>query len=98
MDFECRSYSGRGMYGKSCLGITVESGQLGDIMACIVDACTELGRDADDDHAYPADVEKICEALRHMSQDSLGLGMIIYFPRVPYDDGKPNKDKDNNDD
>jgi hypothetical protein len=55
-----RSYSGRFMYGKSCIGIALSRGE----------SPTELGNLR---FAGPS------------RQDSLGLGMIVYWPQHEWD-------------
>jgi hypothetical protein len=71
-----RSYSGRGMYGKSCLGIDVDRGGLGPMIAKIMSALAGYSE---------ADRDTVCEAFRtEMAQDNMGLGMIYYFPSIPY--------------
>ena len=82
---ETRSYSGRGMYGKECLGVSIDRGGLGNFIA---DVLENLDTDR---------VEEIAEAFRHLSTDSLGLGMIAYFPGVPYN-GSSSDDEDEDSD
>lgn len=78
-DMTCRSYSGRGMFGQSCLG--VEANDVKELMqTCIVtlrERCSDLTPDEWDD---------IEDALGRMQSDSLGRGMIIYFPGIPFTD------------
>jgi hypothetical protein len=76
--FEPRPYSGRGMYGKECLGIDVPNGfDAGDLFAEIMFAgaiYSELGEN---------DLIEIAKAFKNMSQDSLGRGTILHFPSIP---------------
>ena len=72
-DIRVRSYSGRGMYGKDCLGVDIKRRGLGSLMAAIV----RETRDEDEQ-------DIIAAALEGMESDSMGLGMIYYFPDVPY--------------
>jgi hypothetical protein len=67
-----REYSGRYMYGKSCPGFEYESenAAIVDIMSAIAD---------EDDHD---DREWLLLALKKYQIDSLGLGVILYFPRL----------------
>jgi hypothetical protein len=64
----CRSYSGRGMYGERCLG--VESENVGELLCAVA-----VGGAAAVEHAH---------TLSKAHQDSMGRGMIIYFPDVPF--------------
>lgn len=86
---ECRSYSGRGMYGKSCLGVEPYSmgDFIADVMSALIEECeTEEGRES---------VARGCaEAFRNMRTDSMGRGMIVYFPDVQFDAGEPDEDED----
>lgn len=77
-DRETRSYSGRGMYGKSCLAFTVDSGDLGEVVADLMQYVAEKG---DTDRFI---VDSISDAFRNMSSDSMGMGSVYYFKRIPY--------------
>lgn len=68
-----RSYSGRGMYGRSCLG--VETDDLGDLFAAVLE---ELEGEED--------TQDVQLAFKSMRTDALGRGTIVYFPAVAYDD------------
>lgn len=70
-EFETRSYSGRGMYGDTCLGVTIDGG-IGRMLALIVESADEDNREA------------LGETLRSMRTDSMGRGTIVYFPGTPY--------------
>ncbi len=68
-----RSYSGRAMYGRSCLG--VETNDIGDLFAAVLEEV-----EGDDD------TREIQEAFRDMRTDAMGRGTIVYFPNVPFVD------------
>lgn len=75
-DFSLRSYSGRGMYGKECVGITcgrfISEFQLAAKIAATL-------------HWYN-DTEALEElALLEAKSDSMGLNSIIYFPRMTWE-------------
>ena len=73
--FECREYSGRGMYGKQCLAVDIDRGSsIGDMVAGILES-----RDGDED-----DTAEIADGFRSLQSDAMGLGIIYYFPVVPY--------------
>ncbi len=73
--FETRSYSGRAMYGKSCLGVEVARGQsLGELFATIIE-------NVEEDDRY-----EVAQQVRRLCTDSMGLGTIVYFPNVEFDD------------
>lgn len=62
-----RSYSGRGMMGRSCLGITTAAP-----LTLIYKLARELTLEDIDITQY----SRIC-------QDSMGLDFIVYFPDLP---------------
>lgn len=66
-----RSYSGRGMYGRSCLG--VETDDVGDLFAAVLE---ELEGEED--------TQDIQLAFKSMCTDSMGRATIVYFPAIPY--------------
>lgn len=74
---DTRSYSGRGMYGKECLGVVLDDSNVGQLVADLVDAAVENGLD---------DPEPVVTGLRSWASDRMGHGTIIYFPGVPYSD------------
>lgn len=89
LDYTTRSYSGRGMYGKECLG--VELGALKDVGELVADLIEAA---ADD----PNCTSSIASAARQMSWDNLGLGIIVYFPSVPFVDvGTDDREDEEND-
>jgi hypothetical protein len=75
--YECRSYSGRSMYGKTCLGVEVDN--LGEFFANIISALTD---DVTSDNSTTT--AAVIEAFGNMKTDSMGLGVIIYFPDVKF--------------
>lgn len=66
-----QSYSGRGMYGRSCLG--VETDDLGDLFAAVLE---ELEGEED--------TQDVQLAFKSMRTDSMGRGTIVYFPAIPF--------------
>lgn len=75
--FDIRSYSGRGMYGKECLAITgddIDMFRFGLLLGS-----TTMNE---------ADVDDLIHEADNMKQDSMGLGTVYYWPRVPYVQGE----------
>lgn len=78
-------YSGRGMYGKSCVGIS------GDAQECNAVFCTLIQELAEDlvqhteegngGHALKLYKETV-EALYNHRTDSFGRGIILYWPSI----------------
>ncbi len=67
-DAELRSdYSGRGMYGRTCLGFVVRNPQIIGAAVAIGLACT--------------DIDPV-EMMSHAARDSMGRDFIIYFPEI----------------
>jgi len=78
--FEFRSYSGRGMYGKSCFGVTLSSAaELFGLGRC---------------------VGEFEELSRTPETDSMGRGIIAYWPNVepPEVDAEEKEDEEDIDD
>lgn len=70
-----RAYSGRGMYGEECLGVELESSAL------------EFAADVIDGYHLSGVGERwatLATLLRTAREDTLGLGRIVYFPRVKW--------------
>lgn len=66
--YETSSYSGRSMYGERCLGVCINSGGMGRLLASLViEAST------------PATSKSLADALKGMRVDSLGRGEVVYF-------------------
>lgn len=76
---ELRSYSGRGMYGKQCLGIDMDS---------MADAFR---------FALMVEDENLTFALSNPCFDSMGLGIIVYFPNVEAPEGIDDDEDDDED-
>ena len=79
--YQTRSYSGRGMYGKSCLGFETTRYQnsiqaVAEIIGNLADTCMY-----DDD----LELQDFIEMFSDVQSDSMGLGMIIYFPEISWD-------------
>ena len=74
-DIEVRSYSGRGMSGKECLGVNICRDGLGNFIGNVLRA---IGGDPN------VNLEEIAEAFDGLLTDSMGKGQIIYFPDVPF--------------
>ncbi len=77
------------MYGKNCLGVTLERGQT--VMACVASVLEELATLDSDDSADA--LEELAKGLRRSCTDSMGLGTILYFPGIPFE-GDEKDDED----
>jgi len=74
LGIDVRSYSGRGMFGKSCLGVEIDPG----------DSVTEFSLGVDVGIWLQENDEDYNSRDFKSSSDSMGLGTIVYFPYVPY--------------
>lgn len=74
-----RTYSGRGMFGKECVGVTLdrntpESEFIADVIEVIAD------------NEEWDTLREFCSLLRDSRGDSMGLGSIIYWPQIEWPD------------
>jgi hypothetical protein len=74
-----RSYSGRGMYGRSCLGVVIDGFDIGRLIAHII-----RNMDFVKDDKYPGDRGEIADSFEEMCWDSLGLQTVVYFKSVRF--------------
>lgn len=76
LGFTTFAYSGRGMYGRQCLAVNLDGDQ--NLMSLFADLIEDLP------NCSAAEMEDTCstisEALRSAKTDSLGHGMVVYFP------------------
>ena len=62
-------YSGRFMYGRTCVGIVIDD----RVYETIVALC---------DFLHESGIECVSDMLGTIHSDSMGLGQIIYFPNL----------------
>lgn len=81
------AYSGRGMYGATCLGFTIDEGSpfafamvFGMVAGEVLD-----------------DPMLVAEFAGRMRSDNMGRGTILYFPGIELDDASDNDDNDEED-
>lgn len=74
---EVRCYSGRFMFGKECPGVVFDS--IGEVFAAVaeVTAAAATNEEADE-------TDDVINAMRQVQTDSMGRGIIIYFPHIVY--------------
>ena len=78
---EARSYSGRGMYGEQCVGVDLDNAS--EIFGLGVEMAN-----------YAVDDEREDLASLRSTWDSMGLGVIIYFPGVRWPKGRDEDEAD----
>jgi hypothetical protein len=70
-------YSGRGMYGQTCLGFEFEDiGEYADFLVTVTELHHDLTDDSMPDEAVP---DWSPQWFTNVSTDSMGRGMIFYF-------------------
>ena len=80
---DIRSYSGCGRYGDKCIGIDIDRGSsLGGVISDLLDTAIDIDFDTGTNDATTA----LSKALHDMTTDSMGLGMIVYFPSIVWED------------
>lgn len=73
-------YSGRGMMGKRCLGITVDS--VGELLCAIAEIGNIMGRDRMDE-----EFDELFTLLNeNIRSDNMGYSTIYYFPEISGED------------
>ena len=71
---DLRSYSGRGMGGKQCVGIDTDDSAIR--VACeLIRAARDLTRDE-------SALDELLEAIEETKTDSMGCGTILYWPGI----------------
>ena len=86
LGYSIRSYSGRGMDGRTCMAFTLSGGTSAAIGAA-ADIVSII---------EPAEVrEEVAAVFGRAHTDSMGLGMVVYFPGVAWNE--PDDDDDSDD-
>lgn len=85
---EVRSYSGRGMFGKQCIGVETNSVAviLQELAVVIMEEVAQVVSDnhgCDDEPVHEEDRD-LMRSLFDYRTDNMGLGMIVYWPRIEY--------------
>lgn len=88
--YTIRSYSGRGMFGKECLGITCDQG--GSPSAFWAHCIDRIIINAEDNTEFADDtlalvrehISDLSNLMFKISEDSMGLGCVFYNPSVTW--------------
>lgn len=83
--YSVRSYSGRGMNGKVCLGIDTDNTAMTLVLDLIKEALGSVNTSCGD-RAYESigEVQDLCDMLKNSRSDSMGRGYIVYFPEIKW--------------
>jgi len=85
-ELHVRSYSGRFMFGKDCLGI--EGSSITEIYGALFQAAADVS----------CDMQTIAEELQGAHSDSMGRDVIVYFPQVAYESDEDEEDEEDEED
>jgi hypothetical protein len=72
------NYSGRAMYGRRCLAVTLDARKLGRMISSLLRECLSSAADGGED-----DYDRIVHDIRDMRWDNMGMDMVYYWPDVP---------------
>jgi hypothetical protein len=72
-------YSGRGMYGRTCVGFV---GGVSDLVAFVVDVTEEYAYQVERDGEVDPDLALIKNHLYGVEVDSMGTDSIFYWPTI----------------
>lgn len=86
-----RSYSGRAMYGKQCVGITgsqrdcqkVIAATIGTMVQDLVDEAV-LSPESGEAYNMNDNVQQAIDKLMSFSSDSMGYDVILYWPQIEW--------------
>lgn len=79
-------YSGRGMYGRTCIGVVGSDPILFAFQLAVLIARGEAGlEDGEDDQLTPFDIRSALEEIGAPSTDSMGYQTIHYWPNITVD-------------
>lgn len=91
-DFEPYSYSGRAMYGKACVAVTVPPGDvlaLGARLAAVaLAALTDDEEPTDPLEIAYATAAGVVDAMESARQDGMGLDAVVYWPAMAWTGGE----------
>lgn len=79
-------YSGRGMYGETCLGITFDDyGQLATFLVELTGLFAETTMDDEEPCVYDV-IQPARDLARKLRTDSMGYQVIAYWPGIEIED------------
>lgn len=87
--YEAYSYSGRGMFGRKCVGLTCPdvNTAIADLFEAVFDADVEdVANEEEEYEARMSAHNALCEAIRKSAQDSMGFDRVLYFKSVEWQD------------
>lgn len=92
--FDPQSYSGRGMYGRKCLSFNLDRDEnLCDAILDLAEAMNSHVQDNPD-----VEFEDAIQEFKGVKTDSMGLGEVVYFPNIEWEDDDEEFEEDEEDD
>lgn len=89
-DATVMSYSGRGMYGKECLAVSLDdSNGYGFTSRVVFEATWEYRGDDDEDSL----MEGMLDIIEGTATDNLGRGIVLYWPSVTYEEEREEEEE-----
>jgi hypothetical protein len=83
--FETQSYSGRGMFGRKCLSFNLDRDDNEfDAFLSIAESIQSYVESHDDGF----ELKDITSYFMGAKSDSMGLGMVVYFPEIDWEDSE----------
>lgn len=90
--FDARSYSGRGMYGLKCLSFNLEQEENEfDAILSIAESAQSYVESSDDGF----ELEDVTAYFMGAKSESMGLGVVVYFPNLIWEDSNDAEDEEN---
>lgn len=81
LGYEVSSYSGRGMYGKKCPSFETNNNRDENILSITAQAVSAVAQEYE-----PDDVQEVADLFNDCRTDSMGLGTVVYFPQIDWND------------
>lgn len=81
LGLDIQSYSGRAMYGKKCLAVYGDAGSAQSTLLAVINYLIDS---VADESMERAEASEVAEELLGYRQDSMGLGVVYYWPGVEY--------------
>jgi hypothetical protein len=84
---DVQSYSGRGMFGRTCVGVIVGRDRTDEVKIGLAIAL-EIANTTDDPMDIADKIEELVDEMPTASSDSMGHDSIIYWPSLPWDESE----------
>lgn len=78
-----RTYSGRGMYGRECVGLVISNSEMFEVAMVVGQWLTDNVVDYD-----------LSDAFKNARTDSMGRSMIVYWPSIAIEAAGPDDEAD----